>query len=158
MLGLALMHMHTQWHPQLQAHVCLLYVCFKFVRQKAVGIYYISWPPKKIAAQISYQVCLPKTAQISAACTANWPKLPKNKLQKNICYKDHNPWNTLYYIIFKKTGQAWISWHVRAIVHALTRVELPEGRDEFSPIFFCRISLQKISKVKPLEKPSKLVF
>jgi hypothetical protein len=49
----------------------ILYVCFKFVRQEAVGIYYIPWPTKKIAAQISYQVCLPKTAQICAACTAN---------------------------------------------------------------------------------------
>jgi hypothetical protein len=64
----------------------LPYVCFKFVRQEAVGIYNIPWPPKKIAAQISYHVCLPKTAQICAACTANWPKLPKNELQKNIWY------------------------------------------------------------------------
>jgi len=55
----------------------LLYVCLKFVRQEAVGIYYIAWPPKKIAAQISYQGRLPKTAQICVACTANWPKLPK---------------------------------------------------------------------------------
>jgi len=43
-------------------------------------------PLKKIAAQISYQGCLPKTAQICAACTANWPMLPKNELQKNILY------------------------------------------------------------------------
>jgi len=41
---------------------------------------------KKIAAQISYQGRLPKTAQICAACTANWPKLPKNELQKNEQY------------------------------------------------------------------------
>jgi hypothetical protein len=64
----------------------LPYVCFKFVRQEAVGIYYIPWPAKKIAAQISYQGCLPKTSQFCAACTANWPKLPKNELQKNIWY------------------------------------------------------------------------
>jgi len=49
-------------------------------------IYYIPWPAKKIAAQISYQVRLLKTAQICAASTANWPKLPKNELQKNIRY------------------------------------------------------------------------
>ncbi len=46
----------------------------------------IPWSPEKIAAQISYQVRLPKTAQICAACTANWLKLPKNELQKNIWY------------------------------------------------------------------------
>jgi hypothetical protein len=39
-------------------------------------------PLKKIAAQISYQVCLPKTAKICAACTANLPKLPKKNFQK----------------------------------------------------------------------------
>ena len=55
---------------------------FKFVRQEAVGIYYIPWPAKKIAAQISSQVCLLKTAQICAACTANWPKLPKTNFKK----------------------------------------------------------------------------
>ncbi len=53
-------------------------------------IYYIPWPPKKIAAQISYQVGLPKTAKICAARTANWPKLPKNELQKNIWYVVEN--------------------------------------------------------------------
>jgi len=47
-----------------------------------VEIYYIPWPAKKIAVQISYQVCLPKTAQIFAACTANWPKLPKKRTSK----------------------------------------------------------------------------
>ncbi len=62
------------------------YVFLKFVWQEAVRIYNIPWPPKKIAAQISYQGCLPKTAQICAASTANWPKLPKNELQKNIRY------------------------------------------------------------------------
>ena len=71
---------------QTQILTHLPYICFKFVRQEAVGIYYIPWPPKKIAAQISYQVGLPKTAQICAACTANWPKLPKNELKKNIWY------------------------------------------------------------------------
>jgi len=33
-------------------------------------------PLKKIAAQISYQGRLPKTAQICAACTANWSVSP----------------------------------------------------------------------------------
>jgi len=30
--------------------------------------------------------CLPKTAKNCVASTANWPKLPKNELQKNILY------------------------------------------------------------------------
>ncbi len=75
-------HLCMNVYAQLFSTYILLYVCFKFVRQEAVGIHYIPWPPKKIAAQISYQVCLPKIAQICAACTANWPKLPKKKLQK----------------------------------------------------------------------------
>jgi len=48
-------------------------------------------PLKKIAAQISYPGHLPKTAQICAACTANWPMLPKNELQKNIFYMQTAP-------------------------------------------------------------------
>jgi len=53
------------WYSYLQS------VCSKFVRQEAVEIYYIPWPDKKIAAQNSYQVGLPKTAKSCAACTAN---------------------------------------------------------------------------------------
>jgi len=68
----------------------LPYVCFEFVRKEAVRIYYIPWPAKKNAAQISYQGRLPKTAQICAACTANWPMLQKNELQKNILYLSNN--------------------------------------------------------------------
>ncbi len=63
----------------------ILYVCFKFVRQQAVRIYYIPWPTKKLLPKIRTQTCLPKTAKICAAHTANWPMLPKNELQKNIC-------------------------------------------------------------------------
>ncbi len=85
MFLLLIFQLHTTILKVLQ---CLPYVCFKFVRQEAVGIYYIPWPPKKIAAQISYQICLTKTAQICAACTANWPKLPKNELQKTYATRD----------------------------------------------------------------------
>ncbi len=49
----------------------LLYVCSKFVRQEAVGIHYIRWPPKKLLPKILYQVGLPKKAKSCAACTAN---------------------------------------------------------------------------------------
>ena len=49
-------------------------------------IYYIPWPAKKLLPKIPTQTCLPKTAKNCAASTANWPKLPKNELQKNILY------------------------------------------------------------------------
>ncbi len=66
------------------ANSTILYVCFKFVCQQAVQIYYIPWPPKKLLPKIHTQTCLPKTAKICSARTANWPMLPKNELQKNI--------------------------------------------------------------------------
>jgi len=84
------------WRFQFKISITIPYVCFKFVRQEAVGIYYIPWPAKKIAAQISYQGCMPKTAQICAACTAIWPKLPRNELQKNILYDYLNHWSPIY--------------------------------------------------------------
>jgi len=62
----------------------ILYVCFKFVWEEAVRIYYIPWPAEKLLPKIRTQTRLPKTAKICAACTANWPMLPKNELQKNI--------------------------------------------------------------------------
>ena len=43
-------------------------------------------PLKKLLPKIRTQTRLPKTAKICAACTANWPMLPKNELQKNILY------------------------------------------------------------------------
>jgi len=78
---------------------------FKFVRQEAVGIYYIPWPPKKIAAQISYQGRLPKTAQICAACTANWPKIPYNthNLTLNLLNKHYIPPEALH-LVFNFLG------------------------------------------------------
>jgi len=46
------------WHKKIGKMLVKLtvvrYVHSKFVRQEAVGIYYIPWPAKKIAAQNSY--------------------------------------------------------------------------------------------------------
>jgi len=44
--------------------------------------------------KICTQTRLPKTAKICAACTANWPMLPKNELQKNILYSLQ--WTDIY--------------------------------------------------------------
>ncbi len=60
----------------------ILYACSKFVQQEEVPIYYIPWPAKKLLPKICTQTFLPKTAKICAACTANWPMLPKKRTSK----------------------------------------------------------------------------
>ncbi len=66
----------------------LLYVHSKFVWQLAAEDLLYTLAPKKLLPKIPTQTCLPKTAKICAARTANWPKLSKKKLQKNIWYLD----------------------------------------------------------------------
>jgi len=67
-----------------------------FWRREEVKFTTYLGPLKKLLPKICTQTRLPKTAKICAACTANWPMLPKNKLQKNI-------W---YYRVFHRFGQA----------------------------------------------------
>ena len=60
----------------------LPYVRHNFVWGQAVGIFYIPWPAKKIAAQTLTQLWPPILAQNWAAHTANRPKLPKMNFKK----------------------------------------------------------------------------
>ncbi len=46
----------------------LPYVCFKFVQQEAVGIYYIPWPPKKLLPKfLTKFVCQKQTKSVQPA-------------------------------------------------------------------------------------------
>jgi hypothetical protein len=66
-------------------------------------INYIPWPAKKLLPKIPTQTCLPKAAKNCPASTANWPKLPKNELQKNIWYIVSQHGLTLLEILSKVT-------------------------------------------------------
>jgi len=64
----------------------LLYVCFKFVRQEAVQIYYIPWPAKKIAAQNSYTNLSAKNSQNLCSLHSQLAKAAKKtNFKKTYC-------------------------------------------------------------------------
>jgi len=75
---------NTNWTPCLSG---IMYVHSKFVPQEAVGIYYIPWPAKKIAAQNSSTSLSARNCKKLCSLHSQLAKAAKkNELQKNILY------------------------------------------------------------------------